>query len=306
MCQILSLRNRMLHRENPGKIFRRKIMAIFSNQATLTYNGTTTNSNIAFGEILEVLEVSKTAVEANYTPGELVTYVVTLRNTGAAPLTGLTVTDDLGGYTFGTGTVYPLAVEADTVRLLVNGVLQPAPAVTSGPPVTVTGVNIPAGGDAVLVYQARVTGFADPSATGTIDNTVTLTGAGLSAPITATESIGTAVDAQLAITKSISPTQVVDNDRVSYTFVIQNTGNQAVDAADNAAITDTFDPILTDLAVTLNGAPFAQYTYNQATGLFATTPGAITVPAATVTQDATTGVYTLTPGVATLVVTGTI
>ena len=27
-------------------------MAIFSNQATLTYNGTATNSNIAYGEIL--------------------------------------------------------------------------------------------------------------------------------------------------------------------------------------------------------------------------------------------------------------
>ena len=29
--------------------------AIFSNQATLTYNGSSTNSNIAYGEILDVL-----------------------------------------------------------------------------------------------------------------------------------------------------------------------------------------------------------------------------------------------------------
>ena len=71
-------------------------MAIFSNQATLTYNGTSTNSNIAYGEILDVLAATKTAVEGTYTPGQLVTYVVTLRNTGTAPLTGLTVTDDLG------------------------------------------------------------------------------------------------------------------------------------------------------------------------------------------------------------------
>ena len=35
-------------------------MAIFSNQATLTYNGTTTNSNIAYGEILEVLAATLT------------------------------------------------------------------------------------------------------------------------------------------------------------------------------------------------------------------------------------------------------
>ena len=30
-------------------------MDIFSNQATLTYNGNSTNSNIAYGEILDVL-----------------------------------------------------------------------------------------------------------------------------------------------------------------------------------------------------------------------------------------------------------
>ena len=35
-------------------------MAIFSNQATLTYNGSTTNSNIAYGEILDVLVVTGT------------------------------------------------------------------------------------------------------------------------------------------------------------------------------------------------------------------------------------------------------
>ena len=70
-------------------------MAIFSNQATLTYNGSTTNSNIAYGEILDVLAVTKTAIEGAYTPDGLVTYVVTLRNTGSTPLTGLTATDDL-------------------------------------------------------------------------------------------------------------------------------------------------------------------------------------------------------------------
>ena len=47
-----------------------------SNQATLSYNGNTTNSNIAYGEILDVLTATKTAIEGNYTPGELVTYVV--------------------------------------------------------------------------------------------------------------------------------------------------------------------------------------------------------------------------------------
>ena len=51
-------------------------MAIFTNQATLTYNGSSTNSNIAYGEILDVLVATKTAVEGSYLPGQLVTYVV--------------------------------------------------------------------------------------------------------------------------------------------------------------------------------------------------------------------------------------
>lgn len=74
-------------------------------------------------------------------------------------------------------------------------------------------------------------------------------------------------------------------------------------------VTDTFDPALTGLTVTLDGAPLSQpggYTYDESTGAFATVPGTITVPAATYTQDPATGVYTAEPGEAVLVVTGTI
>ena len=284
-------------------------MAIFSNQATLTYNGNSTNSNIAYGEILDVLAATKTAIEGSYTPGELVTYVVTLRNTGTTALTGVTVTDDLGGYTLNGTTVYPLTYEAGSAALFSNGVPQPAPAVAAGPPLAVSGLTIPANGDLVLVYQARANGFADPGLEGPIVNTVTATGDGISTPVTATETVTGTIAPALTITKSISPAQVVDNDRVTYTFVIQNSGNAAVDAAGNASITDVFDPILTALMVTFEGASWTegvQYTYNAATGLFTTLPGAITVPAATYTRDPATGEYTVTPGVVTLTVTGTI
>ena len=284
-------------------------MAIFSNQATLTYNGNTTNSNIAYGEILDVVTATKTAIEGTYAPGELVTYAVTLRNTGNTALTDLTVTDDLGGYDFNGTTVYPLTYEAGSLARFVNGVPQTAPAVTVGPPLVISGINIPAGGDVVLIYQARVNDFANPAADGTIVNTVTITGNGINTPITATETVTAATAPALTISKAISPTQVVDNDRVTYTFLIQNSGNEPVVATDNAAITDLFDPILTDLVVTFNGAPWTegiQYTYDQATGLFATVPSQITVPAATYTQDPVTGEYTMNPGIATLVVTGTI
>ena len=76
-----------------------------------------------------------------------------------------------------------------------------------------------------------------------------------------------------------------------------------------AAVTDTFDPVLSNLAVSYNGTAWsdpANYSYNAATGTFATQEGQITVPAATFTQDATTGEWTVTPGAGTLTVTGTI
>ena len=284
-------------------------MAIFTNQATLTYNGNSTNSNIAYGEILDVLVATKTAVEGSYTPGQLVTYVVTLRNTGNAPLTGLVVTDNLGGYDFNGTTVYPLTYEDGSVALFSNGIPQAAPTATAGPPLVFSDITVPAGSDAVIVYQARANAYADPAAGGTVVNTVTVTGDGLSAPITATETVVANAGPMLTISKTITPSQVVDNDRVTYTFVIQNSGTEAGVATDNAAITDTFNPILTALTVTFNGATWTQgvqYNYNEATGLFTTVPGQILVPAATYTQDPVTGAYTTTPGIATLVVTGTI
>ena len=284
-------------------------MAIFTNQATLTYNGSSTNSNIAYGELLDVLVATKTSVEGNYTPGQLVTYVVTLRNTGNTSLTGLVVTDNLGGYDFNGTMVYPLTYEDGSVALFSNGVLQASPTAVAGPPLVFSDITVPAGGDVVIVYQARVNAFANPAVGGTIDNTVTVTGDGLSAPITATETVIANAEPVLSISKSITPTQVVDNDRVTYTFVIQNSGNQAVVATDDAAITDTFDPILTALAVTFDGVVWSQgvqYNYNELTGLFTTVPGQILVPAATYVQDPVTGAYTATPGIATLIVTGTI
>ena len=110
---------------------RRNTMASFTNQATLTYNGGTVNSNIVTGELVQVLTASKTAAAESYRTGDLVTYVVQLRSTGAAALTGLTVTDTLGTTNFpatgGTVQLTPLTYQAGTLRYFMNGVLQTAP-----------------------------------------------------------------------------------------------------------------------------------------------------------------------------------
>ena len=284
-------------------------MAIFSNQATLTYNGNTTNSNVAYGEILDVLTATKTSIENSYTPGETITYVVALRNTGNTALTGLTLTDNLGGYDFNGSTIYPLTYVENSATVFIDGVPQATPPVVSGPPLVISDITIPGNANAVFIYQAQVNEFANPGVDGTIDNTVTITGDGISTSVTATQTVTSNSNAMLNITKSITPSQVVDNDRVTYTFIIQNTGNEAVVATDDTAITDTFDPILSNLAVTFEGTPWTQgvqYNYTEATGLFTTVPGQIVIPPATYVQDPVTGAYTATPGTATLVVVGTI
>ena len=74
-------------------------------------------------------------------------------------------------------------------------------------------------------------------------------------------------------------------------------------------VTDIFDPVLTVTSVTLNGTPLTSpdgYTYDEASGSFATVPGVITVPAATYSTDPSTGETTVTPGTAILTVTGRI
>lgn len=283
-------------------------MASFTNFATLSYNGGTTNSNIVTGEILEALTAVKTAVSANYSAGDRITYALSLVNTGTAAITDYTVTDNLGGYTVGANTVYPLAYNAGTVRYYINGVLQTAPTVTAGPPLTLTGLTVPAGGSAVLIYETTATPVA-PLATGSsITNTATITGGGLTNPITAQATVETANSADLTISKALSPTTVTENGQITYTFVISNTGNTEATATGNVVVTDTFSPILRNIAVTYNGTAWTEgtnYTYNAATGVFTTLAGQITVPAATFTQN-TDGTFTVTPGTAALVITGTI
>lgn len=281
-------------------------MATFTNRATLSYSGGSVDSNTVTGEILDALSVQKNAVMDSYAAVDSVTYVIVLRNTGAVALTDLTITDDLGAYSQGTQTRYPLAYAAGSLNYYVNGALQPAPTVTAGPPLVVQGVSVPAGGTVMLIYEAAVTRYAPLGAAAAITNTATVTGSGLTAPLTAAETISTQDRAELTISKSVCPAVVTENGQLTYTFVIENTGNTPAAAGDSAVVTDTFDPRLTGVSVTFNGAAWTEgvhYTYNGATGEFATIAGQITVPAATYTQQAD-GAWAVSPGASTLVVTG--
>ena len=280
----------------------------FTNQAALSYNGVRTLSNIAVGMLEGALSVTKNAVDQEYSAGDTLTYVVSIVNNSGAAVTALTVTDDLGAYPFGTGTVQPLDYVAGSIQYYSNGVLQAAPAVSAASGLAISGISVPAGGSVMLVYDAVVNAYAPLETDAAINNTVTVDGTGVNA-VTAEESVAAVSGAQLSVVKSVSPIPVSENGELTYTFQLINTGNTAVLGADNAVITDTFDPLLSDISAALDGAaltPAADYTYDRATGEFATTNGVITIPAATYTQDPETGEWSSTPGTATLIVTGTV
>lgn len=283
-------------------------MAQFTNQAQLRYGNAVTNSNIAVGEILEVLSVTKTAVSDTYQPNGTVTYIISIVNSGTVPVTALTLTDNLGAYAYETATLIPLTYLTGSVKYYVNGVQQAAPAVTETAPLTITGLTVPAAGNLTIVYQAAVNQYAPLDVSATITNTVTVTGTNITS-ITAEETVTVDQMPLLTITKSISPVPVTENGTLTYTFLIQNEGNTTADADLGIVVTDLFDPILSNLTVTFNGTVLTEntdYTYNETTGEFATVAGRITVPAATFSILPATGEWTVTPGLSTLVITGTV
>lgn len=283
-------------------------MATFTNQATLTYNGNVITSNIATGEIIEVLSATKTAVIDTYSRDSQITYIIQIVNSGATTFSGITLNDNLGAYTFGVSTLVPLNYIDDSVRYYTNGVLQATPTVSTDSGLSISGISVPAGGNATIIYIAETNQYAPFGATDSITNIAVLSGNGFS-DITVNETVTPISEAILSITKTLSPTPVTENGRLTYTFTIQNTGNVAVTAADSVIITDTFDPILTDIVVTFNGTVWTEntnYTYSDTVGEFTSARGQITVPAATYSQNPLTGVWSVEPGVSVLTITGTV
>lgn len=285
-------------------------MATFYNQATLSYNGTVTSSNITAGEIIEVLSAEKYAVTPTYSVNSDLVYIISIINSGSSAVRNITVTDDLGRYDFGEegGSAVPLTYNEGSASIYVNGVQQSAPSVTSLSPLTITGITVPAGGNVLLVYSAKANRYAPLGADSSITNTAVISGTGLE-DITVSETVTADTAIDLAVTKSLSPAEVEENGEVTYTFVIQNYGINEVTSADDVIFADTFTPALSSLTAEFNGSAWTagtNYSYSETTGLFSSLAGQVTVPPAQFSQDPTTGEWSVQPGISTLVITGNI
>lgn len=283
-------------------------MAVFTNQATLSYNNLVTTSNVVQGELVQTLSAAKTAIEGTYLPGEVVTYAISLVNAGATAFSNLTVTDNLGAYVYNTLSLVPMTYVSGSATYFINGQRQSAPSVTSTAPLVVSGLSVPAEGNAMLVYSARINQYAPLGEGAVISNSATVSGGGLNEALSVDAQITAESTPDLSLIKAVNPTSVVENEPVTFTFTIQNNGTEAVLASDSVVVSDTFSPILTITGVTLNGTALVQttgYTYDTTTGVFSTVAGQITVPAASYARDEATGAWSITPGSATLIVTGT-
>lgn len=284
-------------------------MAHFTNQATLTYTGGTVVSNIVTGELLDILAVSAAALPASYGgPGDVITFIVGITNSSAAPVTDLTLLDNLGEYTFGDLTLYPLTYIPDSLLFFSSGRQQTPPPAAVGSAVSFGPFAVGANGSVVLIYQARVNEYAPLSAGGAVTSRFSLTG-GSAGPVAATETVNFVPLPVLGICKSLSPASVSENGTLTYTFIIRNFGGAAAGTDENAVISDTFSPVLSDLEVSFNGSAWTapdNYSYDAASGIFTTAPGQITVPAAAYAQDPATGAWSGEPGQSVLTVTGTV
>ena len=285
-------------------------MATFYNQATLSYGGTVVNSNTTEAELLSGLAIVKNAVTSTYTAGSEVVYAITLNNMGSTAYNALTVTDNLGAYALAGGaSVVPLSYVDGSILYYLDGVLQPAPTVGTAGNLTIEGINLPPSSTATFIYAATANEFAPISAGATITNTALTNGGVGVGEITATATVNVNEAPELTIAKAVCPAVLNENDTVTYTIIVQNLGNVPITEADGVVINDVFNPVLSQLSVTLNGTELQEgtgYTYNAVSGAFSTANGVITVPAATYTQDPTTGAITTTPGVTVLTVIGTV
>lgn len=282
-------------------------MATFYNQATLSFGGVTTNSNVTEGEVNAVITATKTAISQDYGSDDGIAYAISIVNASATDRTGVSITDDLGQFTFGTQLIVPLDYIDGSVKLYRNGTLATTPTVEAGPPLTISDITVPAGGNVLIVYEARVNEFADLAEGSVITNTATVTSGSCESVLTAEVPVRT--EPELSISKSICPDNVTCGDSVSYTFVIQNSGNAPIVATDDVILSDTFVPPLSGITVTYGDTVWTEgtnYTYDAQTGEFTTLPGQITVPAATFTRDAGTGAVTVTPGATVIKITGNI
>lgn len=287
-------------------------MATIENFATVSYTSggvaATTVSNTAEIELTSSVALTKETLGDTYTGDADITYILSVRNTSSSPITNLTVTDDLGTFTFDTLELTPLTYTGPAI-LLINGIDSTAQLTVDSSAANALIFTIPtlaAGAVANIIYAASPNEYAPRDTDGNIVNTAVLSADAECADAEASATVSTLDAAALTVVKQMSPNPVVCGDTVTYTITIYNYGNIP---AEDVRLTDTFSPAPTNITLTRNGVavPATDFTYTDGVlTVPALTSDADTVPAATFTRNTETGEVTVSPGIVEYVITGTI
>ena len=206
-----------------------------ANEATLIYDNITKNSNAVVTRILSLydLTATKEALLDSYTPGQTITYVTRVENTGSASLYNLTIVDDLAhgtlqyidtsieGYLNGSPIEVDVQKTANTVTFKIDNVLNP--------------------NDNVLIIFETTTPTTNPEQI-TNTQTITANGGSTTGPIVTAKpnpsaTVTLANYVTLDITKAVDKTSIYSGESLVYTFKIVNRGNET---ATNVTFNDIF------------------------------------------------------------------
>lgn len=214
---------------------------ILNNSASLSYNsgdGTgSAVSNVVSTSLLDSYSITAQKFTANdsFRPGENITYLVTVTNTGTQPVFSVEITDDLGG-----SVNAPLAYVANSALLVDEGNVIPVTPSNTNPLTIPLSTALQSGENITVIYVAQVsTALSDEVQE--ITNTVAASArqVGADGEVVESEPVSVTIEredfAQIDITKSVDKAVISSGDTLTYTFDIENSGNIP---ATNVVITD--------------------------------------------------------------------
>ena len=269
-----------------------KILATINNSASATYgygrnNQDSAVSNVVTANLLEEFSLSgtKNVQNTSFRPGEILSYYITVTNTGTDSLYNVTISDNLGG----TGT--PLTFVDGSAYLNFNGVVSPIIPTSVNPLTFVVPTVMNAGDIATVDFLVRVnSAISNDVSEITNESTISANEGSATGPVLTlspnpTVTILRDEYASVSITKSVSDANIAEGEPFSYTLELENSGNLP---ATGVVITDILPAgfVISSITSTTNGVTTtfspADYTVDPTTNTLTlpTNPDVeITVPA---------------------------